>query len=112
MRSNDPFRVMWRRVAGPPPASRVDLDALADRISLSASRALRARARWTRTAALVGIAAIVIMGLAVSAIPTLPSPTLLGAVSGGQKTARTFEVAVVGPRDGSWLIAAAVGADR
>jgi hypothetical protein len=45
-------------------------------------------------------------------IPTRPAATLLEAVSGGEAPAREFEVAVVGPRDGAWVIAAAIGADR
>jgi hypothetical protein len=112
MRSNDRLRALWRRVSGPDPTRGVDLDALAARISLDASLALRARARWTRAAISVGIAAGVAAILTIALIPTRPSTTLLEAVSGGEAPARTFEVAMVGPRDGAWLIAAAVGADR
>jgi hypothetical protein len=95
MRSNDPYRALWRRVAGPVPVSRADLDILANRISHNASLALRARARWRRAPLLVGIAAVVLAAIVVSAIAvsaTMPSrqpATLL---------ARTFEVAMVGPR--------------
>jgi hypothetical protein len=110
MRSNDRYRALWRRVAAPADVD-ADLDALATRISLDASLALRARVRWTRAPLFVGIAAVLIGVLAVSAMPRQPQPTLLGAVS-GEIPARTFEVATVGPRDGAWLIAAAVGKDR
>lgn len=111
MRSNDPYRALWRRVAGPAPASRADLELLASRISLNASVALRARARSNRAAILVGIAAVLLATIAVSATPRRQPATLLGAVS-GEISARTFEVALVGPRDGAWLIAAAIGKDR
>jgi hypothetical protein len=50
--------------------------------------------------------------VAIALIPTPPKATLLGAVSGDQASAQAFEVAAVGPRDGAWVIAAAVGTDR
>jgi hypothetical protein len=59
-----------------------------------------------------GVAAGVAAALAIALIPTRPNATLLGAVSGDELSARTFEVAAVGPRDGAWLIAAAVSTDR
>lgn len=117
MRSNDRYRTLWRRVADPAPANGSDLDALANRISLDASLALRARVRSTRAPIVVAIAAVVVAAIAVSVTPggppTRPTQpaTLLGAVS-GEISVRTFEVATVGPRDGAWLIAAAVGKDR
>ncbi len=62
-------------------------------------------------AATAGIAAGVAAALAIALIPT-PKATLLGAVSGDEASAQAFEVAAVGPRDGEWVIAAAVGTDR
>ena len=118
MRSNDRLRALWRGVAGPAPTRGVNFDALAARISLDTSLALRTRMRWPRSARFaraavaVGIVAVAVAVLAVNIIPTRPSTTLLEAVSGGEAPERTFEVAMVGPRDGSWLIAAAVGSDR
>jgi hypothetical protein len=112
MRSNDPIRVIWRRVARPAPTSDITLDWLASRISRDASVALRARVRFPRTALYVGLAAVAAAAVAMAVMPTRQQPTLLGAVSGGEAPARTFEVAVVGPRDGTWLIAAAIGTDR
>ena len=115
MRSNDRLRALWRGVAGTAPTRGVDLDALAARIRVDTSLALRARAswnRWTRTAAVVGVAAGLAAICTIKMIPTRPSTTLLEAVSGGDAPAREFEVAVVGPRDGAWVIAAAIGADR
>ena len=115
MRSNDRFRAMWRSVAGPPPTHGVDFNTLAARISWDTSRALRARRSWARRirmAVTAGIMAGVAAASAMAFIPTPPKPTLLEAVSGGESPARDFEIAMVGPRDGAWLIAAAVGADR
>ena len=115
MRSNDRLRALWRSVADPAPTRSVHLEVLAVRISLDASHALRARrsrGRWTRLAITTGVAAGVAAVLAVALIPARPEPTLLGAVSGDEASARTFEVAVVGPQDGAWVIAAAVGTDR
>jgi hypothetical protein len=115
MRSNDRLRALWRSVDGPAPAHSVDLDALAARISLDSSVALRARrswGRWTRMAVTAGVAASVAAALAIALIPTRPKASLLGAVSGDEASARAFEVAVVGPRDGAWVIAAAVGTDQ
>lgn len=114
MRSNDRLRALWRSVASPTPTRGVDFDALAARITSDATRALRAT-RWTRAAATAGIAAGIAAAVAIVAIvmnPTRPQPTLLEAVSGGETRERSFEVAVVGPRDGTWVIAAAVGTDR
>jgi len=115
MRSNDRLRAMWRSVAAPTPLQGVDFDDLAARISLDTSLVLRARRsfpRWTRMAVTAGVAAGVAAALAIALIPTRPKATLLGAVSGDEASARAFEVAVVGPRDGAWVIAAAVGTDR
>lgn len=115
MRSNDRLRTLWRRVSGAAPAHSVDFEALAARISLNTSRALRARAswaRWARITVTAGIAAGVMAATAIALIPTPPRVTLLGAVSGDEASARDFEVAMVGPRDGAWVIAAATGADR
>jgi hypothetical protein len=115
MRRNDRLRALWRGVAGPAPARGVDFDALAARIRVDTALALRARrswSRWTRMTVAAGIAAGVAAALAIAFIPTHPKPTLLEAVSGGEAPARDFEVAVVGPRDGAWVIAAAIGADR
>src|SRR5579872_2035001 len=112
MRSNDPFRVLWRRVARPAPASDIALDWLATRISMDAALALRARSRFPRTVIYVGLAALALAAISVSLMPGRAEPTLLGAISGGEAPARTFEVATVGPRDGAWLIAAAIGTDR
>jgi hypothetical protein len=115
MRSNDRLRALWRSVDGPTPARGVDLDALAARISLDTSltlRARRSRGRWTRMAVTAGVAASVVAALAIALIPTPPKATLLGAVSGDEASAQAFEVAAVGPRDGEWVIAAAVGTDQ
>jgi len=112
MRGNDRLRTLWRGVAGPAPTRGVDFDALATRISMDGALALRARARWPRVAVAVGMAAVAVAVLAVSIMPTHRQATLLAAVSGGDAPAREFEVAVVGPRDGAWVIAAAIGADR
>jgi hypothetical protein len=115
MRSNDRLRAVWRGVAGPAPTRGVDFDSLAARIHLDTTAALRARrswGRWTRMTVAAGIAAGMAAALAIASIPTHPKPTLLEAVSRGEAPARDFEVAVVGPRDGAWVIAAAIGADR
>ena len=113
MRSNDQLRALWRGVAGPAPTRGVDFDALAARIGRDTSLSLRARrswARWTRMAVTAGVAAGLAAALSIALIPTRPKATLLGAVSGDEASARAFEAAVVGPRDGAWVIAAAVGA--
>ncbi|HZS61855.1 MAG TPA: hypothetical protein VFA43_21470 [Gemmatimonadaceae bacterium] len=112
MRSNDPFRALWRKVSGPAPASDIALDRLAARISMDASLALRVHGRFPRAALWVSIAAVAVIAVAIGIMPTQRPATLLGAISGGEAPARTFEVATVGPRDGAWLIAAAIGADR
>jgi hypothetical protein len=115
MRSNDRLRALWRSVDGCAPTRGVDLDALAARISLDSSLALRARrswGRWTRVAVTAAVAIGVAAAVAIALIPTPPKATLLGAVSGDQASAQAFEVAAVGPRDGAWVIAAAVGTDR
>ena len=115
MRSNDRLRAIWRRVAEPPPARGVDFDALAARIRVDTSLALRARrsiARWTRITLAAGLAASAAAALVVALIPTRPTATLLGAVRGDEASVRTFEAAMIGPRDGAWLIAAAVGTDQ
>jgi hypothetical protein len=59
-----------------------------------------------------GLAASVVAALAIALIPTPPKATLLGAVSGDEASAQALEVAAVGPRDGEWVIAAAVGTDQ
>jgi hypothetical protein len=130
MRSNDRLRALWRSVDGAAPTRGVDFDGLAARINLETSLALRARrswGRWTRVAVTAGVAASVVAALAIALTPTRPTATrptatrpadsrsagtLLGAVSGDEASARAFEVAAVGPRDGEWVIAAAVSTDR
>jgi hypothetical protein len=59
-----------------------------------------------------GVAASVAAALAIALIPSPPKATLLGAVSGDEASAQALEVAAVGPRDGEWVIAAAVGTDQ
>ena len=110
MRSNDRLRALWRSVA-PTPTPGVDLDALATRISQKAEWTFRA-ARWTRVAVTAGVAAGVAAALAIALIPTRPTATLIGAISGDEASAQAFEVAAVGPRDGEWVIAAAVSTDQ
>ena len=115
MRSNDRLRALWRSVDGPAPTRGVDFDGLAARISLDTSLALRARrswGRWTRLAVTAGVAAGIAAALAIALIPTPPKATLLGAVSGDEASVQALEVAAVGPRDGEWVIAAAVGTDQ
>jgi hypothetical protein len=112
MRSNDRLRATWRSVSGPAPTRDVDFDALATSITTNATRALRATRRARVAAIALGFAAVALVAMAVSVIPARPQATLLGAISGGEAPARTFEVAMVGPRDGAWLIAAAIGTDR
>jgi hypothetical protein len=113
MKSNEQLRALWRSVEGPVPVRHHQLETLAARISWTGTRALRARdARWTRSAVSIGVIAAAAAILAVAAIPGSPRPTLLAAVSGGEDRARTFETAMVGPRGGAWVIAAAIGNDK
>jgi hypothetical protein len=88
------------------------LDQLASRITGEARRALRTRGSWKRAALSIGFAAAAAAAVAIAVIPKEPPPTLLGAIKGDEASARTFEVAMVGPRDGAWVIAAAIGTDR
>jgi hypothetical protein len=112
MRSNARLRAIWRGVDGPVPMGEAHLNQLASRIADDSRRALRARKSWTRAALSIGFAAAAAAAMAIAMIPKRPAPTLLGAIKGDEASARTFEVAMVGPRDGAWVIAAAIGTDR
>ena len=111
MRSNDRLRTVWRGVAGHAPTRGVDLDALAARISRDGAFALRAT-RLVRVVAAAGIVAGIAAVVAIALIPTRPNAMLLEAIRGGEAPERSFEAAAVGPRDGTWFIAAAVGSDQ
>jgi hypothetical protein len=112
MRSNERLRTAWRRASGSALRD-AEIDGLALRISLEGARALRARqSRWNRRATAIGVVAVAAALVAIVAMPAQTRPTLLGAVSGGEPSARTFEAALVGPRDGAWVIAAAIGNDQ
>jgi hypothetical protein len=111
MRSNDRLRRMWRGIASPAPVRGSELDALAARISKDGARALRAT-HLVRAAAVAGILVGVAAGIVIMETPTRPNVMLLEAISGGEAPERSFEAAAVGPRDGTWVIAAAVGSDQ